>query len=60
MARAILFSLQQAMYSCHVYLTQWDVLVKGGVVREEVHVSGSVESDDAVSILHVKVPTIHI
>ena len=56
MARAILFSLQLAMYSCHVYLTQWDVLVTGGVVREEVRVSSSIEADDAVSILHVKVP----
>jgi hypothetical protein len=44
------------MYSCHVYLTQWDVLVKGGVVREEVCVSGSIEGDDTVSTLHVKVP----
>ncbi|XP_047058331.1 homeobox-leucine zipper protein TF1-like [Lolium rigidum] len=33
---------------------EWDVLVKGGVVREEVHVSSSAEADDAVSILHVK------
>jgi hypothetical protein len=39
-----------------VYLTQWDVLVKGGVVREEACVSGSIEADDTVSILHVKVP----
>jgi hypothetical protein len=56
MARAILYSLQLVMYSCHVYITQWDVLVKGGVVREEVHVTSSAEADDAVSILHVKVP----
>ncbi|KAM0881620.1 hypothetical protein ACQ4PT_032841 [Festuca glaucescens] len=33
---------------------EWDVLVKGGVVREEVCVSGSIEADDTVSILHVK------
>ena len=56
MARAILFSLQLAVYSCHVYLTQWDVLVSDAVVREEVRVSSTIEADDAVSILHVKVP----
>uniref|UniRef100_A0ACD5VNB4 Uncharacterized protein n=1 Tax=Avena sativa TaxID=4498 RepID=A0ACD5VNB4_AVESA len=33
---------------------KWDVLVNDGVVREEVCVSGGVEADDAVSILHVK------
>nr|XP_051200840.1 homeobox-leucine zipper protein TF1-like [Lolium perenne] len=33
---------------------EWDVLVKGGVVREEACVSGSIEADDTVSILHVK------
>uniref|UniRef100_A0ACD5W541 Uncharacterized protein n=1 Tax=Avena sativa TaxID=4498 RepID=A0ACD5W541_AVESA len=33
---------------------KWDVLVSGGVVREEVRVSSSLEADDAVSILHVK------
>ncbi|KAM0918105.1 hypothetical protein ACQ4PT_009068 [Festuca glaucescens] len=33
---------------------EWDVLVKSGVVREEVHVSSSAEADDVVSILHVK------
>ncbi|KAK1663427.1 hypothetical protein QYE76_051586 [Lolium multiflorum] len=35
-------------------VVSWDVLVKGGVVREEVCVSGSIEADDTVSTLHVK------
>jgi homeobox-leucine zipper protein len=35
---------------------QWDVLVNGGSVKEEVRVANGVGSDDAVSILHVKVP----
>ncbi|KAM0887815.1 hypothetical protein ACQ4PT_028761 [Festuca glaucescens] len=32
----------------------WDVLVNGGVVREEVRVSSNIEANDAVSILHFK------
>lgn len=35
---------------------QWDVLVHGSVVKEEVTIARGVGNDDTVTVLHCKVP----
>ncbi|KAL5228707.1 hypothetical protein ABZP36_016972 [Zizania latifolia] len=61
-------SLGRSFSPCHVLTrahslraaaaaVQWDMLVNGGVVREEVPIARGVGSDDDVTVLHVKVRT---